>query len=215
MNAKHMSVMLLALVGGYSLTAATVAQGEGMLTIDVPQGETYTLSGADASALSGLDLYKTGGGRLIISTDLKSAGWDGEIFVEAGYLRTTLNGALGGVSKGTTIKPGATLEIEDNSTSYASIHNSEPLSVGGAGVEGKGALYVTKKGSSISTNMMFNNAKVTLTADTLVGYSGTESFDGTCGFRNVAVNMGGFSLSFKKGTNHGFFGGSISSPDGS
>ena len=212
MNAKHMSVMLLALVGGYSLTAATVAQGEGMLTIDVPQGETYTLSGADASALSGLDLYKTGGGRLIISTDLKSAGWDGEIFVEAGYLRTTLNGALGGVTKGTVVRSGATLEIEDNSTNRADIHNSEPLSVGGAGVEGKGALYVTKKGSSISTNMMFNNAKVTLTADTLVGYSGTESFDGTCGFRNVAVNMGGFTLSFKKGTNHGFFGGSISNP---
>ena len=64
MNAKHMSVMLLALIGGYSLTAATVAAGDGRLTIDVPAGENYALSDDDVSALAGRDLYKTGTGVL-------------------------------------------------------------------------------------------------------------------------------------------------------
>jgi hypothetical protein len=174
MNVKHMSVMLLALIGGYSLTAATVVAGDGRLTIDVPTDETYTLSGADANALSGLDLYKTGGGRLIISTDLKSAGWDGEIVVKSGYLRTTLNGALGGVAKGTVIESGATLEIEDNSLSYAKIHTGEHFAIGGEGVGKCGAVYAIKgknpdSGKSISTNMMFGDSIVTLTSDTIVG----------------------------------------------
>lgn len=214
MNAKHMSVMLLALIGGYSLTAATVAAGDGRLTIDVPAGENYALSDDDVSALAGRDLYKTGTGRLIISRSLKDEGWDGEIVVEAGYLRTTLNGALGGVNKGTTIKPGATLEIEDNSASYANIHHEEPFSIGGSGVDGKGAVYATKAGGSISTNMMFSKSKVTLTADTVVGYSGSESFNGTCGFRNASLDMKGFTLTFKfkKGTKHGLFGGEILNP---
>lgn len=203
---------LLALFCGYSLTAATVTSGDGKLTVDVQEGENYTLSSSDVNALAGLDLCKTGAGRLIISTDLKSAGWDGEIVVEAGYLRTTLNGALGGVTKGTTIKPGATLEIEDNSASYASIHNEEPFTIGGSGVDGKGAVYATKSGSSISTNMMFSKSKVTLTADTVVGYSGSEGFNGTCGFRNAIMNMQGFTLTFKKGTKNGFFGGEIKNP---
>lgn len=198
------------------LWSATVTSGEGGLTIDVPKGESLklsdALSDAEATALAGLDLHKTGEGRLIISTDLKSMGWDGEIVVEAGYLRTTLNGALGGVKKGTVIKEGATLEIEDKSTSYAQIHSGEPFSIGGSGVDGLGAVYAVNKGKSIGTNMMFGGSKVTLTSDTVVGYSGRESFDGTCGFRGSTLYMGKFALTFKKGTNHGFFGGEIKNP---
>jgi hypothetical protein len=193
------------------LRSATVTSGEGGLTIDVPKGWSHTLSAAEAAALAGLDLHKTGEGRLVISTDLKSMGWDGEIVVEAGYLRTTLNGALGGVTKGTVVRSGATLEIEDNSESYANIHAGEPFSIGGSGVGGFGAVYATRRGASIRTNMMFGASPVTLTADTVVGYSG-EEFDGSCGFRSANINMNGKTLRFTKGSNHGFFGGSITNP---
>ena len=216
MNTKTFSsrvcASLLALSCGYSVPAATVTSADGKVTIDVPSGENYTLSTADATTLTGLDLHKTGEGRLVISTDLKSMGWDGEIVVEAGYLRTTLNGALGGVTKGTVIKPGATLEIEDNSESYAQIHPEEPFSIGGSGVDGLGAVYAINRGKSIGTNMMFGKSKVTLTSDTVVGYSGTEGFDGTCGFRGATLYMDNHTLTFKKGSNHGFFGGAIKNP---
>ena len=47
---------LLALFCGYSLTAATVTSGGGKLTVDVQEGENYTLSSSDVNALAGLDL---------------------------------------------------------------------------------------------------------------------------------------------------------------
>jgi autotransporter-associated beta strand protein len=219
METKRSGILLLSLFCGYSLMSATVVKDDGKLTIDVPQAEDYTLSADDALKLKdGLDLYKTGVGRLIISTDLKSESWDGEIVVEAGYLRTTLNGALGGVAKGTVIKEGATLEIEDNSLSYAKIHTGEHFAIGGEGVGKCGAVYAIKgknpdSGKSISTNMMFGDSIVTLTSDTIVGYAGDDaSINGSCGFRGATVDMGGYTLTFKKGANHGFFGGEIKNP---
>lgn len=211
-KAARFCAAILAVFFVGELWSATVTSGEGRLTIDVPKGETYALSDAEATALAGLDLHKTGEGRLVISTDLKSMGWDGEIVVEAGYLRTTLNGALGGVTKGTVVRSGATLEIEDKSTSYAQIHPEEPFSIGGSGVDGLGAVYAINRGKSIGTNMMFGKSKVTLTSDTVVGYSGTEGFDGTCGFRGATLYMDNHTLTFKKGSNHGFFGGAIKTP---
>ena len=211
---------LLAAFCAGELFAATVTTADGVVTIDVPSGENYTLSASDVSALTSTscDLQKNGVGRLIISTDLKTKGWDGEIVVKAGYLRTTLNGALGGVTKGTVIESGATLEIEDNSVEYAKIHKGEPFSIGGEGVDGCGAVYAIKgenpdSGKSISTNMMFGDSSVTLTSDTLVGYAGDDaSINGSCGFRGATVDMGGHTLTFKKGANHGFFGGVIKNP---
>ena len=103
MNISFGVATLLAAFCAGELFAATVTTADGVVTIDVPSGENYTLSASDVSALTSTscDLQKTGVGRLIISTDLKTKGWDGEIVVKAGYLRTTLNGALGGVTKGT------------------------------------------------------------------------------------------------------------------
>ncbi len=212
MNVKRPGFFSLLLVCGHSLMAAMVTEAEVRLTVEVPSGEDYVLSSADVSALNGRDLYKTGAGRLIISTDLKTGGWDGEIVVEEGYLRTAMNGALGGVDKGTTIRPGATLEIEDNSASYTEIHPGEPFKIGGSGVGGYGAVYATRSGPSTRTNMMFTRSNVTLTADTTVGYSGTEGFDGSCGFRASTIDMGGFALTFTKGANHGLYGGSVANP---
>ena len=87
-KAARFCAAILAVFFAGELWSATVTSGEGGLTIDVPKGESHTLSAAEAAALAGLDLHKTGEGRLVISTDLKSMGWDGEIVVEAGYLRT-------------------------------------------------------------------------------------------------------------------------------
>ncbi|MBR3820401.1 MAG: hypothetical protein IKJ37_02135, partial [Kiritimatiellae bacterium] len=69
MNVKRPGFFSLLLVCGHSLMAATVTEAEGRLTVEVPSGEDYVLSSADVSALNGRDLYKTGAGRLIISTD--------------------------------------------------------------------------------------------------------------------------------------------------
>ena len=147
MNISFGVATLLAAFCAGELFAATVTTADGVVTIDVPSGENYKLSDSDVSALTSCDLQKTGVGRLIISTDLKTEGWDGEIVVKAGYLRTTLNGALGGVTKGTVIESGATLEIEvDKAGNSTNVHDKEPYTIGGAGVGGCGAVYAINKG---------------------------------------------------------------------
>ncbi len=78
----------------------------GCVTSDVV-GETATLAGLYAAS----DLRVKGAGRLEIATDLKAAGYAGEIHVENGaVLRVTVTGALGDTVDGTFVADGATLE---------------------------------------------------------------------------------------------------------
>lgn len=175
---------------GYEIT---VAAGDADVTLN---SDDITALGASTT------LIKKGKGRLIIDSNLASAGWDGEIRIEAGYLRayTVPGGTLGGTTKGTFITAGASLEAHDTSTSYGEKFAKEPLTMGGSGVDGCGALYCSRNGSS--TQGMFGQSPVTLTSDTVIGYVGSESFGGNMGFRNgnsagKKFTMNGYSLTFQ------------------
>ena len=183
----------------------------GQVTITVGADDPdYTLQPADVTALGANNkLIKDGMGRLIISTDIKAA-YDGEIEIVAGYLRTTLNGALGGTTKGTVVKSGGTLEIEDNSTAVGGIHSGEPITFEGTGVGGHGAIYVTKAGASVlaTDSRLFSGSKLTMTGDATVGYSGDKAFDGTFALYypiSKCFDMGKHTLTIQGGSNSGFY----------
>ena len=194
-----------------------VATSEGY-EITVAAGTDLTLNSDDVTALgASTTMIKKGGGRLIIDTDLASAGWDGEIKIEEGYLRAYAvpSGTLGGTTKGTFITVGASLEAHDNSTSYGEKFLREPLTMGGSGVNGCGALYCSRNGSS--TQGMFGRSPVTLTSDTVIGYVGSESFGGSMGFRNgnsdsKRINMNGHSLTFHGSGSCGLYNQIVSNP---
>ena len=150
---------------------SSFAAPNGTLTADgyeitVAAGDPdVTLNSDDVTALgTSTTLIKKGNGRLIIDTDLATAGWDGEIRIEEGYLRayTVPNGVLGGTTKGTFITAGASLEAHDTSTAYGEKFANEPLTMGGSGVDGCGALYCSRNGSSAQG--MFGRSAVTLTS---------------------------------------------------
>ena len=177
-----------------------------------------TLNSDDVTALgASTTLIKKGKGRLIIDTNLANAGWDGEIKIEEGYLRayTVPSGTLGGTTKGTFITAGASLEAHDTSTSYEEKFANEPLTMGGSGVNGCGALYCSRNGSS--TQGMFGRSPVTLTSDTVVGYVGSESFGGSMGFRNgnsasKKFTMNGYSLTFQGSGSCGLYNEAVDKP---
>lgn len=195
------SSLLVPLSSFAALNGTLTADG---YEITVAAGDPdVTLNSDDVTALgTSTTLIKKGNGRLIIDTDLATAGWDGEIRIEEGYLRayTVPNGVLGGTTKGTFITAGASLEAHDTSTAYGEKFANEPLTMGGSGVDGCGALYCSRNGSSAQG--MFGRSAVTLTSNTVVGYLGSESFGGSMGFRNgnsasKKFTMNGYSLTFQ------------------
>ena len=218
----HPVIVMTVLIIAMSLSpcaSADVMQGvlaDGVYTIKVAEGAAdVTLNSADIAAMgSGATLVKTGKGRLVIATDLKMVGWDGEIQVQQGYLRAqNSDGALGGSSNGTIVSSGATLEIYDTSTARANLFPNEALTISGSGVDGVGAVYAVNNGPSIKTCMMFAQSLVTLAGDTTVGYAGPESYDGSFGLRNCGggnsnggIVMNNHTLTFQGGSNCGLFG---------
>ena len=121
-----MSLLVFAGVGAFCLTVGAAP----IYTVKLPNGATNTLAEAfendyvtssdGAATREGLKaaeaLRVTGGGRLEINEDLKSAGFAGEVHVLPGaILRLTANGALGDTDHGTFVEDGATLETDRKS----------------------------------------------------------------------------------------------------
>lgn len=217
------SIALIDLLAAMSLIPVSRAMAEdrqgvlanGIYTMTVAQGAPdVTLNAADVAVLGGnVTLVKMGKGRLIIATDLKSAGYDGEIQVREGYLRAQHNsGALGGTGGGTVVYPGASFEAYDTSASRGNMWPGEPFTFSGSGVDGVGAVYAVNNGPSISTLFMFSGCMVTMAGDATVGYAGAEPFDGSFGLRNCGggASAGGFvmnghTLTIHGGSNCGFW----------
>lgn len=204
-----MKCMFAALAAtGLLLTAGADQQGvldpsANTYTITVAKGAAdVTLSPEDVTALGkSVALVKKGEGRLIVATDLKTAGYDGEIRIEEGYFRTMVDGSLGGTTAGTIISSasssGATLEVYDWTTSVVELHPYEPITFEGSGVDGHGAIYAVNAGTSIGyiNNSMLGHSALVMTGDATVGYAGPEGFEGTFALRNCqSFDMGGHTL---------------------
>lgn len=178
---------LLAMVGALAATAsmaATVSVSDGVCTVNVPDGEDYTLTSADITTLASYDLEKTGGGRLIISTSISS--YTGEIRVKEGFLKVMANGALGASSAGTIVSDGATLEVGATASTANKLNfQAEPITISGNGVDGKGAL------NNAYSHDYTSWGKVTLAADAGVG--GVSRHD----LRGSTFNMNGHTLTVR------------------
>jgi autotransporter-associated beta strand protein len=127
--------------GTVTLTGDTTIRVDGALTLPAVSGD--------------FDLTKVGGGELTLST--ASPNFGGVLIVGEGRVRVGNAQALGSAATGdgTVVLPGATLEANFNGDS------AEPLTLNGAGVQDRGALFVIFNPTFIGP--------VTLTGDTTVG----------------------------------------------
>lgn len=195
------------LVSGFVSTASAVTY-----TVTLPTDVTNTLAEAFANTyvtssegsptLEGLyaasELQVTGGGRLEINTDLKTAGFAGEIRVKPGAtLRLTAKGALGDTAHGTFVESGATLENEcldasdDNKLDFA----GEPLTFAGTGVNGVGAL-VARTPVKRERNGVWGGTVLTMTGDAMISTaSGYQDFP--CNSMSSSLDMNGHTLTVR------------------
>ena len=200
--------MLLALFSAFAGLCAVAAP---VYTVTLPNGTTNTLDEAfsngyvtsddaqETPSYDGLcaaaDLRVKGGGRLEINTDLKSAGYTGEVHVVAGaILRITANGALGDTAHGTFVADGATLENEslDKDNNSTLDFANESLSFAGTGVDGLGAL-VARTPQKQERNGVWGGTKLTMTGDaTISTVAGYQDFPNNSS--NNSLNMNGFTL---------------------
>ena len=218
-NMKFAGAVFAAAVSFLNLRAAPngAVNADGDYEINVAAGNPdVTMNDEDVAALgtgaSSLDLVKTGKGRLIISTDLNTKGWDGLITVKAGYLRATVDGALGGVTKGTVVEgdgtDGGSFEFHDNGPDL-NWFTGEPLTISGVGVDGAGAVYCSQNGKC--TTKFFHSSVVTLAGDTTVGQRVSAGGGAGLGLRNAGngapgyLDMQGHTLTYQGSSQSGFY----------
>ncbi len=198
-----MKKVLLALV--LSASVGTFAASNGALNADgdyeitVAAGDVV-LSAEDVTALgTHVDLVKKGAGRLIIDTNLKSAGWDGEVHVKEGYLRARQLGALGKTSKGTFVSDGATFEVDgsvvgaNNTTGFLS---GEPFTIKGRGMQVDGVDQGVIR--NLANDQYPGVGTVTMLGDCLYATAKANSHRLDC--RSATLDMNGYTL-----TTRGYF----------
>jgi autotransporter-associated beta strand protein len=139
-------------------------------SVTVNASKDYTLAGG---RLGGpMSLTKKGTGTLTIGTGNANLPnyFDGPVTIEAGMVRAGYPRALGTPLGGVTIQSGAVLDVNGQNLGL------EPITVAGAGPDGKGAIVNYAGGQNNALRV------VTMTGDTTVG--GTGRFD----IRNVVGN---------------------------
>ena len=211
-----MRLLVFTGVGAFCLTAGAAP----IYTVELPNGATNTLAEAfangyvtsseGAATQEGLKaaeaLYVTGGGRLEINEDLKSAGFAGEVHVLSGaILRLTANGALGDTDHGTFVEDGATLETECLDTSAQSKLDfaGEKLSFAGTGVDGVGAL-VARTPRTYERNGVWGGTILTMTGDATITQVGQYQ-DFPNNSANNSLDMNGHTLTLYDTDNSGEF----------
>ncbi|MGN0853838.1 MAG: hypothetical protein ACI4Q3_10765 [Kiritimatiellia bacterium] len=191
------------------LGLAVCAARASTYTVALPDGATNTLSEAFANGyvtsddgaateeglLAAADLRVTGGGRLEIDVDLKTAGFAGEVHVLPGaILRLTANGALGDTTSGTFVADGATLETEclDTTDNNKLAFAGERLSFAGTGVGGQGAL-IARTPVRQERNGVWGGTLLTMTGDALIAtVTGYQDFPNNSS--NNQLDMNGHTL---------------------
>ena len=97
-------VCLAACLGAFG--APTMGVDAGKYVIDVPAGETYTLTADDVTAIGTLPLVKAGEGTLKVDDVLKD--YTGDIYVTNGFYQATTAGAVGTTNGVTHVLDGGT-----------------------------------------------------------------------------------------------------------
>ncbi len=129
--------------------------------------------------LFGGDYNKTGDGRMIVTSDSLSSGYNGLTTVQGGTLTLRNSGALGqhaigAASSGTVVQSGATLQL-DGTGSNLNIQY-EALTLAGSGYNNQGAL------NSLAGTNTWTNASITLSdSATIKTDAGTFSIGGRIG----------------------------------
>lgn len=200
------------MIGVVVISGFVLASSAATYTVTLPHGTTNTLDEAFSNGyvaasegeatLAGLygasDFRITGGGRLEINVDLKTAGYAGEIHVEPGAtLRITANGALGDTAQGTFVADGATLENEclDTSDHNKLDFSGEPLTFAGNGVDGVGAL-VARTPSKNERNGVWGGTVLTMTGNAMIStVSGYQDFPNNSS--NNSLDMNGHTLTVR------------------
>ncbi|MDO5318530.1 MAG: hypothetical protein Q4G65_07900, partial [bacterium] len=180
------------------------------LTIDVANGATQTYT---AQLGAGVDLVKTGTGKLIVSNDLNTA-FNGTVTIKAGILEAqsgllSNHRVFGSAAVNTiTVEKGAQLITRvPGPKSQGDKQFPNNLVLAGDGPDGTGALrayrYTGVSGSGSNCDALFGN--VTLTDDAMV------RIECRTGFANGTINFNGHHLSLYKGGNGTFmvYGGSV------
>lgn len=135
-----------ALVAGDVVTdgAAYEETFDGYAVVDVPAGETQTLTADDVAAFGARPLVKTGLGTLVAGAEM--ADFPGDILIRAGQYKATHAGAFG-TAAGVTYVDGGTIwstvgapHTWTNEGGFPA-YGDERFCLRGAGFDGKGAVY--------------------------------------------------------------------------
>ena len=194
----------------FLVICSPLAKANETLTIDVADGATQTYT---AQLGAGVDLVKTGTGKLIVSNDFNTA-FNGTVTIKAGILEAqsgllSNHRVFGSAAANTIIvEKGAQLITSvPGPKSQGDKQFPNNLVLAGDGPDGTGALrayrYTGVSGSGSNCDALFGN--VTLADDAMV------RIECRTGFANGTINFNGHRLSLYKGSNGTFmvYGGSV------
>ena len=117
---------------------------DGYAVVDVPAGETRTLTADDVAAFGARPLVKTGLGTLVAGAEM--ADFPGDILIRAGQYKATHAGAFGTAAGVTYVDGGtiwSTVGAPHTWTNEGGLpaYGDERFCLRGAGFDGKGAIY--------------------------------------------------------------------------
>lgn len=124
--------------------AAYEERFDGYAVVDVPEGETRTLTADDVAAFGARPLVKTGLGTLVAGAEM--ADFPGDILIRAGQYKATHAGAFGTAAGVTYVDGGTIWSTVEASVTWTNegglpAYGDERFCLRGAGFDGKGAVY--------------------------------------------------------------------------
>lgn len=129
--------------------AAYEERFDGYAVVDVPEGETRTLTADDVAAFGARPLVKTGLGTLVAGAEM--ADFPGDILIRAGQYKATHAGAFG-TAAGVTYVDGGTIwstvgapHTWTNEGGFPA-YGDERFCLRGEGFDGRGAVYQSDRG---------------------------------------------------------------------
>ena len=117
---------------------------DGYAVVDVPAGETRTLTADDVAAFGARPLVKTGLGTLVAGAEM--ADFPGDILIRAGQYKATHAGAFGTAAGVTYVDGGTIWSTVEASVTWTNegglpAYGDERFCLRGTGFDGKGAVY--------------------------------------------------------------------------
>lgn len=122
---------------------------DGYAVVDVPEGETRTLTADDVAAFGARPLVKTGLGTLVAGAEM--ADFPGDILIRAGQYKATHAGAFGTAAGVTYVDGGTIWSTVGAPHTYTNegglpAYGDERFCLRGEGFDGRGAVYQSDRG---------------------------------------------------------------------